>query len=1116
MGSYIQIDSIYIDLTNSDGKRDAGKCGNFSIRGYVSEIHKKDWKACWPFPIYESEKNTSCPPLDVPKYRCWCCPNCPQESASEDINKDDTNCGTAALQSAATEQDPMPNTLERREIDLNTDPGCDSDFLPFSNEKGKKAVVALNKRIGCEDNGVFGVELASNHKCMDKSYAEIYNGGTPSADNQCQTELTKACSVLGDNPTTIKADKTTNHTTGHPPLHSVACNRTVPSGRTHKIVESDFQGHHPEKTTAFSRRRSRKVRLMTDLLSKNSDPKTDKSTIQGSPPHVTSNSSEGSQSHSMIPGKVDTQGKSTLTNMCRSKKRKFILDEEPGSEDMCVQGDAIEVQKGDATKYKDVMAGIGLQDTTRGFWSKSEIERNHIMAKTSRKNKVIDNHLIPEPHQGKQRVNEDTMDTADKAYASKTLYSRFAPRAITEKGMDKFPFHIPRTENEFSLSTGKGKILQTHREMGSLSSQKNAMPIENPFAYSGGKVMSNIPVTIPIPSAQGTLNGKGGEEGLQHSLNSHVAVQIYDKKCIDQTENRLPSGLPLQEGTSNVHQQKRKDRETDEFGGVHCESLEQLGVHSKHVSQMIIVLLLKETTGARNKVKTVEAVEQLGVLKRYSEQTILSEQGALDDIPMEIVELLAKNQYERCLPDVKNRSSIFDKSTIKKKIQITVGSSACGKGNFSLLKKGQKKKHQEAHKKSFTTTKGEIVKPSKRKSVHYYSPFDGNNLGTNNVRQLGPSFPHMGSSHLGSTRNCKFNGITKECESCNATLQANVGCSLHKTILQEENEASRIRASLTSNHVSLGYDVPKMGGFQPTSASVDITSIQSGALHKQGMRRDIDLNCRNLHVAGPKMLNRKKVPGNVSRTTGRFPFPEKHNGMEPHQNLRGSVDVYSAETISAMHLLSLMDAGKQPNTSFNEGANAQMLRRPYHGNCSTKLDIGTSKTHSTPKRQSSDYYSKSYLSDKSGGCFIGSPTFVPSSSTQRDMKILRDNGAFAGQNSIEFRKREKAKSSNSLLHNRLDTRDTRKTETPVKQKLDFRGTRETMLPVRVTLGSSCMVNRNPADFTMPETGNVYMINGEDLKFEKIISMKRPHFPTPRECKKQRNLKVTKAKEHSKL
>ena len=74
---------------------------------------------------------------------------------------------------------------------------------------------------------------------------------------------------------------------------------------------------------------------------------------------------------------------------------------------------------------------------------------------------------------------------------------------------------------------------------------------------------------------------------------------------------------------------------------------------------------MQEINGARTVQKTIEAVDQLGFMKRYSEQTVeVSEQGTLDDIPMEIVELLAKNQYERCLPDVENRSSTLEKPTL--------------------------------------------------------------------------------------------------------------------------------------------------------------------------------------------------------------------------------------------------------------------------------------------------------------------------------------------------------------------------------------------------------------------------------------------------------------------
>ena len=528
-------------------------------------------------------------------------------------------------------------------------------------------------------------------------------------------------------------------------------------------------------------------------------------------------------------------------------------------------------------------------------------------------------------------------------------------------------------------------------------------------------------------------------------------------------------------------------------------------------------------------------MEQLGLMKSYSEQTAEeSEHGTLDDIPMEIVELLAKNQYERCLPDVENRNSMLEKSTVRRKAQMTAGSTVCGEMGVSLLKEGQKEKPQGRPKKNNMVTR-ENVKPSKRKLIHYSSPFDGNNLGMNNLcppqspfefevsrsQKKPPSgfqFSPVGSSQLGSAQNCKFNGSLEERGSSSATLQAQGGCSLHKTILQRDGEASRIWASLTPNHISLGYDVPKKVVSQPASSNMDMTSHRSGSLHKQNMKRDVDLNYINLNAAGLEKLNRNTSPGTFSRINGEYPYPCKHNGMEHHQNLRGSLDLYSNETIPAMHLLSLMDAGMQSCTPFNVGASAEMLKRPsYPGDCNTKLEIGTSKAHGTQKRQSSDYFRKSYLSDKPHGCFLGSPTFGASSSAQLDTKILRAT-SFNGQNSTKSGKKEKIKIPNSTLQNQVGKQFSWPhigTETPLKRKLDVNGTQETSVPLKIMSGNSCMVNRNPADFTMPETGNVYMIRGEDLKFEKSIPKNKPRIPTSHGYKQQRNLKGTKTKEHSK-
>lgn len=543
-----------------------------------------------------------------------------------------------------------------------------------------------------------------------------------------------------------------------------------------------------------------------------------------------------------------------------------------------------------------------------------------------------------------------------------------------------------------------------------------------------------------------------------------------------------------------------------------------------------MILFLQEMTGAGNREKTVEAAEQLGVMKRYGERKAeVSEQGTVDDIPMEIVELLAKNQYERCLPDVENRCSTLEKSSVRRKSQMTAGTTGYGKGEMSFSKECQKEKPQGRPKKSNIITRGENVKPSKRNSAHHFPSFDGNNSGVNNLYPPQSPYgfevsqsqkrPSSGfqfspvSSQLGSAKKCKFSGSLEERAPSNAAWQGLGGCSLHKNILLQQNEW----ASLTSNHVSIGH-VPQKVVSQPTNSNMDIASLRSGLLHKQNMKRDIDLNYININAAGLEKHSRNAGTGTFSRMNGEYTFPCKHNGMEPHQNSRGSLDFYSNETIPAMHLLSLMDAGMQTRTPFNVGASAQMLKRPsYPGDCNTKLEIGTSKAHDTLKRPPPDYYSRSYLSDKPHGCFIGSPTFGASASTQPDKNLIGATG-FNGENSTKLGKKEKMKSSNSTLQNVVSkpfSLPRLEMETSLQHKLDAHGTQETPVPLNVISGNSCMVNRNPADFTTPETGNVYMIRGEDLKFEKGIPKNKSHFPVSDGHKQQRNSKGAKMKEHSK-
>ncbi|TKY47152.1 EMBRYONIC FLOWER 1 [Spatholobus suberectus] len=104
------------------------------------------------------------------------------------------------------------------------------------------------------------------------------------------------------------------------------------------------------------------------------------------------------------------------------------------------------------------------------------------------------------------------------------------------------------------------------------------------------------------------------------------------------------------------------------------------------------------------------------------------------------------------------------------------------------------------------------------------------------------------------------------------------------------------------------------------------------------------------------------------------------------------------------------------------------------------------------------------------------------------------------------------KSFNSTLQNRASKQISWpciETETSLQRKLEVNGNRETSVPYKIIPGNSCMANRNPADLTIPQIGNIYMIRGENLKFEKSIPKNMPRFPIPHGYKQLRNSKGTK-------
>lgn len=439
---------------------------------------------------------------------------------------------------------------------------------------------------------------------------------------------------------------------------------------------------------------------------------------------------------------------------------------------------------------------------------------------------------------------------------------------------------------------------------------------------------------------------------------------------------------------------------------------------------------------------------------------------------MDIVEFMARNQYERerGLPDGQ-----------KKRAQMLVGNSVNDKEEQSLLQEDQKEKNG-------VIIGGQNARSHKGNSVHGYYSLDSYQLKMNNLHQtqspfeiqasqhqMNPSsgfqFPPVSSSQFSGAQNRSFNGNSADRGSSGATrLQAQGRYGLQETILQQDDKASHMWGSLTPNQVSLGYDM-----FRSKVVSQDV--------QRQNIKRDIDLNYINLTPSDHEKLNRKSASGAFSRMNPEYSFPCKYSeGIEAHQNIRGSQHLYSNEMIPTRHLFNLMDAKKQPGTPFNVTASSN-----------ANLVIGAPKaSFDSLKRPSTDHYGKSYnLSEKSHGCFLGFPTFGASSSIQLDDKFS-----------------DKMGSSNSGIHHKEISLQ--------RQQPEVHDACGTLVPLKNSSGSiTCSINRNPpADFTMSEAENVYMIKGQDLKLEKAsVSGNKPDLLALPSCRQRKNSKPSKLKEH---
>lgn len=574
---------------------------------------------------------------------------------------------------------------------------------------------------------------------------------------------------------------------------------------------------------------------------------------------------------------------------------------------------------------------------------------------------------------------------------------------------------------------------------------------------------------------------------------------------------------------------------------------------------------MQNCSGASNIDKGSKAKEHPAVGEKTSDQKAdkASEQGPLDDIPMEIVELLAKmnrNTHERCLPDAENKKGLLETTSNTTNSQMTDCTNTYGNGELRLLEISRKQKYQSRNERNGIITTGQNVGNTKQKPFDFFSHIDTNHLKVSQLDQTqtppigfrtfaqfqkkpssGVQSSVTGPSRHSSGQSSNWNATMVGPRPSHASLQALGGYNSRQTVAQQNETSVHLWPTMITNQPPFGYNMPQKDVAHSTN--VDMLSQCPDSLHKGGLNFNHDLKCFNLNATGLEKHNMSGGSETFSRNNAEYPLACKLNGMGPPQSLMGSLDLYSNETIPAMHLLSLMDARTRSGPTFNIGGTAKFPKRPsfLHDPKSKELpimEIGAYKTVDSMKPPPSVYCSKSHFLEKAHGCFHCIPTAVASASSLQHEKGFQRGSNFTSQVGSKSRERDKKKSSNSATQSRgrrpekfvfpTGSLGTNHGAVPVhslqKILLDASDSsvfalqnhgvvNSTQHPKSSSVSEICSINRNPADFIMPGAGNAYMIRGEDLKLRKVtLSQSRRSIIKLDGRKQHRNLKHTPVKE----
>ncbi|KAE8658099.1 Embryonic flower 1, putative isoform 2 [Hibiscus syriacus] len=1231
--SPIKIDSISIDLVNANDDIDAGQCEHFSIRGYASEMRHKNWRKCWPFALgsdlsISEEQDCKLPPLFVPKFRWWCCQNCLHEigadgnvieertfanngsklknfgscphlsssnggatirlsdlqqpvkidvvsgksdvSARVNVNSSDKSEKAAKIANIPIigKTDLLENDISK-ETHISQYDGIDviSSLMKRTFHIGNKVASLQFDKPSIKDNEIAGDTVpVSNPSCTVKDATETHK-----AENHASTFVQPMELVKTRGPFGVVNMVNGVSTVEYPSLELDGCDYA--SSESAEILLGSSSG----------RRKTRKVRLLTELLGKNEDEKNDLASSEDSPSTAIPDAPMGIDSVSAPHDHVSFQG-NVVSNLSLSRKRKLPQDEERrlGEMSSANSGNKNLRKFNRSAETTDEIPIPDSDGTVNGSISRTgakshlvslKVDKSPAAKMKNKKTQNFDEYLsVGLSREKLQKERQKKAGDTTKSGATGIVPYK-SNDASKDSELDPFSESAQKTEKKSNLLKKKSKIHQN------LDGHAFSIPWNNDLLREG--LISRKDVEIQQTGSVYVAQDASAERGMQFSLNNFLPGKTYDGKYITPIRDGLPPLLPWQGRVHTEYEIGRKDLKMNSDGNsgfpfkseldaylwkrMHADLNSNRTIHripflneeQKHHSCAEVgscsLVQQVDFSGKSNNGKSVELLDHSAIArKNYGQRAErASGQGASDYIPMEIVELMAKNQYERCLLDREIDKQTLETTNDTRSHQIRVDlNKVYGSEEMSLLREATEKPKPRAKNRRI----GKIARDDMQKSVDIFSNLDQNQYNMSQLEQNfsaasfkpfplcrekplnGAQISAANSSRQNSAQNWQWIGNMVGQRSPPASLQALGVCNSCQSAPQQNKEAVHLWPSTIPKNMPHLFGIPQRCRDQV--ADVDVLSHCHRNLPKRNASGNENRNF--LNQASNFEKHARKFDSEVVRAHADYPFTCKHNGM-------GSINLYSNETIPAMHLLSLMDAGLQSGVPVDVDGNQRFVKKTsshghQHSKVSSSLPSRGDRTYSM-KHPTYDCYGKIHLPESFCECTSATPSASPTSF--QDDKSFKKASDFTAQLSLKSREREKKKCSDSQRQNKncrsqknvssssglnttcgmctvhsmpkmvLGTSDFMMFRTQLqalvsanKQKQEARTMSGTLFhPKGGSENEICSINRNPADFTAPRAGNIYMIRGEDLKFRrrttssgmvKFTGRKRQKKPTVRE------------------